>query len=241
MIDLNSDVGESFGSFTGGPDAALMPLLTSANVACGGHAGDPTTMRRTCRLAVEHGVVVGAQVSYPDLVGFGRRFMEIAPDELSDTVLAQIGALDAIARACGTAVAYVKPHGALYNAIVHHERQAVAVASAVAAFDAGLSVLGLPSSAIEVACRDAGLTFVVEGFADRAYTAQGTLVPRGEPGALILDPSSAAAQALRLRGAGVRSICVHSDTPGAVELLGAVRAALIDAGVSVAAFASPRG
>lgn len=240
MIDLNSDVGEAFGVFTGGPDSELMPLLTSANVACGGHAGDPSTMRRTCRLAAQYGVVVGAQVSYPDLLGFGRRFIDIDPSELTDTLLAQIGALAAIARVEGLTVDYLKPHGALYNAVVHHEQQADAVVRAAIEFGTVLPVLGLPGSVIEQACRRHDHPFVVEGFADRAYTAEGTLVPRRVDGALVTDPLRAAAQALRLAESGVRSICVHSDTPGAPSITDAVRRALIAGGHDIVPFTGRR-
>ena len=229
-IDLNSDVGEGFGAWAGGPDELLVPLLTSVNVACGFHAGDPSTMRRTCELALAHDCVIGAQVSYPDLVGFGRRFMEMHPDDLRDAVLYQLGALDGIVGALDGGVSYVKPHGALYNAIVHHEVQAQAVVTAVMEYDATMPVLGLPGSAVEAACHRAGLTFVPEGFADRAYTAEGTLVPRAQPGALLVEPDAAAAQALRLAEAGVQSICVHSDTPGAPDLVVAVVEALGAAG-----------
>ena len=186
-IDLNSDVGEGFGAWPGGPDAALMPLLTSVNVACGFHAGDPSIMRRTCALAVEHGCVIGAQVSYPDIVGFGRRFIDMHPDDLADAVVYQLGALEAFARTAGSAVRYVKPHGALYNAIVTNQAQAAAVARAAHQVDSSLAVMGLPGSAIQRACRTLGLRFVTEGFADRGYTSEGTLVSRSEPGALITD------------------------------------------------------
>jgi UPF0271 protein len=235
-VDLNSDVGEGFGAFPGGPDEALVPLLTSVNVACGSHAGDPSTMRRTCELAVAHDCVIGAQVSYPDLLGFGRRFIDMRPSELTDVVLFQIGALDAFAGVQGTRVRYVKPHGALYNAIVHHERQADAVARAVREYDPGLAMLGLPSSQAQIAAERAGLQFVREGFADRRYTAEGTLVPRTEAGALIIDPADAAAQALELAAGDVESICVHSDTPGADAILAAVRVALLDAGFAIEPF-----
>ena len=240
MIDLNSDVGEGYGAFAGGPDDELFPLLSSANVACGGHAGDPSTMRRTCVLAARHRVTVGAQVSYPDLVGFGRRFVDMTPAELTDTVLAQAGSLEAIARACGSQVGYLKPHGALYNAIVHHEQQARAVVTAAIEFSGSLPVLGLPGSAVERECARRDHPFVPEGFADRAYTPEGTLVPRSADGALILDPVVAAAQALRLVESGVRSVCVHSDTPGAVTLLAAVRSALVGNGIRIVAFAPKR-
>ena len=237
-IDLNSDVGEGFGAWSGGPDELLAPLLTSVNVACGFHAGDPSTIRRTCALAVEHHCVIGAQVSYPDLVGFGRRFMEMQPDELTDAVVYQLGALDGFAGLFGNVVQYVKPHGALYNAIVHHAAQADAVAAAVQQYDSDLPVLGLPGSAIEAACARLGLRFVKEGFADRAYTSEGTLVPRTQHGALLLEPHLAAAQAVRLAEQGVESICIHSDTPGAADLLVAVVEALVAAGWEPRSFVS---
>lgn len=236
VIDLNSDVGEAYGAWPGGPDALLVPHLSSANVACGFHAGDPATIRHTCELAVVHHCVIGAQVSYPDLMGFGRRFIDMHPNDLRDAVLYQIGALDGIATAVGSAVRYVKPHGALYNAIVHHRPQAEAVVEAVLSYHRSLPLLGLPGSAVAEVCRSAGVRFVAEGFADRAYAADGTLVPRTQPGALVTDPSAAAAQALRLAREGVASICVHSDTPGAPELLAAVSTSLASAGWKVGAF-----
>ena len=236
LIDLNSDVGEGYGVWPGGPDAQLMPLLSSVNVACGAHAGDPVTMRRTCELAQQHGCTIGAQVSYPDLLGFGRRFIDMQPADLEATVLYQLGALEAFARVADSAVRYVKPHGALYNAIVTHEMQARAVAAAVRAYDPTMPVLGLPGTAIEQACAQAGVPFVREGFADRRYTAEGTLVPRTQPDALILQPDDAAAQALHLVARRVQSICVHSDTPGAPALLEAVAAALAAAGYTVQPF-----
>lgn len=237
VIDLNSDVGEGFGSWAGGPDEELVPHLTSVNVACGFHAGDPSIIRRTCDLAVRHACAIGAQVSYPDLVGFGRRFIDMQPDELTDAVVYQLGALDAFARIAGTRVRYVKPHGALYNALVHHHAQARAVVEAVVRYDATLPVLGLPGSAVESAAAAAGVRFVAEGFADRAYTAEGTLVPRTQPGALITDPVEAADQALQLARQGVTSLCVHSDTPGAPAILASVARALIAAGYVTQPFA----
>lgn len=235
-IDLNSDVGEGFGVYPGGPDGDLLPLLTSVNVACGYHAGDPSILRRTCALAAANGCVVGAQVSYPDLLGFGRRFVDMQPADLTDAVLHQIGGLDVFATLAGSPVRYVKPHGALYNTVVHHAAQAAAVAAAVAELDRGLAVLGLPGSEIERACAAAGVPFVHEGFADRAYTAEGTLVPRTQPGALLTDPADAARQALALAGRGVASICVHSDTPGAPAIVAAVRAALSADGWTIEPF-----
>jgi UPF0271 protein len=176
-------------------------------------------------------------VSYPDLAGFGRRFIDMAAEALTDAVLYQLSALAGIARVAGGAVRYVKPHGALYNAIVHHEPQAGAVAAAVERFDPGLALLGLPGSAVGSAARAAGLRFVEEGFADRSYTPEGTLVRRGEPGALITEPAAAASGAVGLARRGVASICVHSDTPGAVAIAAAVRAALQAAGFAIAPFA----
>src|SRR5215212_7847206 len=180
-VDLNADLGEGFGVWRLGDDDALLDVVTSANVACGFHAGDPATMRRVCARAASAGVAVGAQVSYRDLAGFGRRFIDVEPAELTDDVLYQLAALDGIARASGSRVAYVKPHGALYNAVVDHEAQAEAVVRAVTAFDDRLPLLGLPGSALLRRAEEAGLRPVGEGFADRGYTAAGTLVPRREP------------------------------------------------------------
>jgi len=249
-VDLNSDLGESFGRWVLGDDDAMLRLVTSANVACGFHAGDATTLRRTCATAARLGVVVGAQVAYRDLAGFGRRFVDVEPGELADDVVYQIGALDGLCRVGGTRVRYVKPHGALYNATVHHTAQARAVVDAVRAYDADLPVLGLPGSELLAAAEAAGLRAVPEFFADRGYTPGGALVPRREPGALLHDPAQVAARVVRLveRGAvtavdgtevAVRaeSVCVHGDTPDAVGLAEAVRRALDGAGTSVAAFA----
>jgi UPF0271 protein len=248
-VDLNADLGEGFGVWRLGDDEALLGVVTSANVACGFHAGDPTTMRRVCAGAAASGVAVGAQVSYRDLAGFGRRFIDVEPAELADDVLYQLAALDGIARAEGTRVRYVKPHGALYNAAVGHEAQAQAVVDAVVAHDPALPVLGMPGSALLRAADAAGLRPVPEGFADRGYTAGGGLVPRREPGALVHDPAEVAARAVRMAVEGtvvavdgstvpaaVASICVHGDTPGAVELARAVRTALEEAGVALTAF-----
>lgn len=238
VVDLNSDVGEGFGAWVGGPDRELMAIITSANIACGFHAGDPSIIRRTCEMAVENDVAIGAHVSYPDLVGFGRRFIDMKPDELADAVIYQLGALDGCARTAGSAISYVKPHGALYNTIVRHEAQAYAVAGAIRVFDATLPLLGLPgtNSAIEHAAAENGLKFCFEGFADRGYTAEGTLIPRGQPGALLTDPDSAANQAIDLANRGIASICLHSDTPGAAELAPAVAAGLISEGYQLRAF-----
>lgn len=250
-VDLNADLGEGFGVWRLGDDDALLGVVTSANVACGFHAGDPTTMRRVCAGAAAAGVAVGAQVSYRDLAGFGRRFIDVAPAELADDVLYQLAALDGVARASGGRVRYVKPHGALYNAVVAHEEQARAVVDAVVAHDPALPVLGLPGSALLRAAEAAGLRTVTEGFADRGYTPDGRLVPRRDPGALVQDPAAVAERAVRMAVEGtvvavdgstvpapVESICVHGDTPGAVELARAVRAALEGAGVALAPFAA---
>lgn len=248
-IDLNADVGEGFGIWTLGDDAALLDVVTSANVACGFHGGDPQVMRRTCSFAVERGVRIGAHVSYPDLVGFGRRPMRVDSEELLADVIYQLGALDAFARLAGDRVRYVKPHGALYNALVTDVEQAEAVAAAVAAVDATLPILGLPGSAIHAAARRAGLPTAAEAFADRAYTHRGTLVPRSEPGAVLHDPTDIAERCVRLADIGALvaidgtelavaadSICVHGDTPGAVEIARGVRAALATAGIAVRPF-----
>ncbi|TDP97385.1 LamB/YcsF family protein [Labedaea rhizosphaerae] len=249
MIDLNSDLGEGFGVWRLGDDDALLDVVTSANVACGFHAGDASTMRAVCAAAAERGVAIGAQVSYRDLAGFGRRFIDVDPVQLADEVLYQIGALQAFARAAGTDVVYVKPHGALYNAAVHHERQAGAVVDGVRAFGA-LPVLGLPGSALLRAAERAGLPAVPEAFADRGYTPEGTLVPRGAEGALLTDTAAVVERATRLARDGeivavdgtvlrsrARSLCLHGDTPGAVGHARAVRAALDGAGVPIVAFA----
>ena len=249
-FDLNSDLGESFGRWVLGDDEAMLGLVTSANVACGFHAGDPRTLRRTCALAAEAGVVVGAQVGYRDLAGFGRRFVDVAPDELADDVVYQIGALDGLCRVAGTAVRYVKPHGALYNAIVHHEEQAAAVVAAVREYSADLPVLGLPGSAFLRAAEKAGLRTVREFFVDRSYTPEGTLVSRRAEGAVLHDPSEVTKRVLRLVSDGVvmavdgsdvvvtaESACVHGDSPGAVEMARAVRAGLEQAGIALRAFA----
>jgi UPF0271 protein len=252
-MDLNADLGEGFGVWRLGDDEALLAVLTSANVACGFHAGDPSTMRRVCALAAASGVTIGAQVGYRDLAGFGRRRIDYDPDELRDDVLYQIAALDGFARLAGTRVRYVKPHGALYNTAVSDEGQAGAVVSAVQAYDPALSVLGLPGSALLRKASTAGLRCVREGFADRGYLPSGALVPRGQPGALVTDPALVAQRAVRMAVRGtvlavdgseiacsVESLCVHGDTPGAVELARAVREALGGAGVPVAAFGTDR-
>ncbi|MFF4348579.1 LamB/YcsF family protein [Streptomyces sp. NPDC001530] len=249
-IDLNADLGEGFGRWRLTDDEQLLSVVTSANVACGFHAGDAATMRRVCELAAERGVRIGAQVSYRDLAGFGRRAMDVPPDELAAEVAYQIGALEVFARAAGTRVSYVKPHGALYNRVVHDEEQAAAVVDGVLLADATLPVLGLPSSRILKLAERAGLPTATEAFADRAYTEEGTLVPRTQDGAVITDTDTVVERSVGLARFGVvtshsgeripvraRSLCLHGDTPGAVELARRVRARLESAGVQVEAFA----
>lgn len=249
MIDLNSDLGESFGAWTLGDDAAMLDLVTSANVAGGFHAGDPATLLRTCRDATERSVRIGAQVGYRDLAGFGRRFIDVAAADLTADVIYQIGALDALARSTGSGVTYVKPHGALYNAIVHHRDQARAVVEAVRAVDPSLPVLGLPGSAFLDEAEKAGLRVVTEAFADRAYTPEGTLVPRTEAGAVVHDPDTVAARVLQLVTTGTidaidgtriamraETICVHGDTPSAVEMAATIRKLLDDEKIHVKPF-----
>jgi UPF0271 protein len=248
-IDLNADLGEGFGRWSLGDDEALLDIVTSANVACGFHAGDPATMHRICRAAVSRDVAIGAQVGYRDLAGFGRRRIEYDLDELRDDILYQIGALEAFCRVAGGKVSYVKPHGALYNTAAVDEGQASAVVAAVRAYDETLPVLCQPGSVLARLAGAAGLTVVGEGFADRGYRADGTLVPRSAPGALIQDPEAVAARAVRMAVEGVvdtadgdmipcpvESICLHGDTPGAVRLAGSVRAGLLGAELAVAPF-----
>lgn len=222
FVDLNADVGEEVGP---GVDEGLMAAVTSANVACGFHAGSPATMREACALAVAHGVSVGAQVSYHDREGFGRRRLEVAPAVLARQVEAQVGLLAEIAKAEGTAVRYVRPHGALYNRIVDDEEQA----AAVLAGSGELAVLGLPDSAVLRLAERAGRVVRTEAFPDRAYTADGRLVPRSDPSAVLTDAALIAARAVDL-AARVDSLCVHGDNPGAVEHARAVRRALEAAG-----------
>ncbi|NEB11188.1 LamB/YcsF family protein, partial [Streptomyces coelicoflavus] len=193
-IDLNADLGEGFGRWRLTDDEGLLSVVTSANVACGFHAGDPATMRRVCALAAERGVTIGAQVSYRDLAGFGRRTMDVPPAELAAEVAYQIGALEVFARAAGTRVAYVKPHGALYNRVVRDEEQAAAVVDGVLLAGGALPVLGLPGSRVLERAVRAGLPVVPEAFADRAYTDEGTLVPRVQEGALVTDPDAVVAR-----------------------------------------------
>ncbi|MCQ4124932.1 LamB/YcsF family protein [Rhodococcus erythropolis] len=248
-VDLNSDLGEGFGAWTLGDDDAMLELVTSANIACGFHAGDPTTLLATCESAATRGVRIGAQVGYRDLAGFGRRFIDMSPKDLTADVIYQIGALDGLARVAGSRVTYVKPHGALYNAIVHHRRQARAVVAAVVAYDSSLPVLGLPGSVFLEEAREAGLDVVAEAFADRAYTAEGTLVPRTESGAVLNDPALVAERVRRMVVDGeldavdgstlkitAESVCVHGDSPAAVDMAAAIRALLESSDVEITPF-----
>lgn len=248
-MDLNADLGESFGAYTIGDDEALLDVVTSASIACGFHAGDPVVMTRTVRAALARGVAIGAHVGYRDLHGFGRRAMRLEPDELTADVVYQIGALDGIARSLGGRVRYVKAHGALYNAAVVDVEVATALVEGVRAFDAELPVLSLPGSAVAAACAAVGVPSLVECFADRAYTPEGTLVPRSVPGAVIHDVEEVVARAVAMATSGVvkaidgsqvavraDSMCVHGDTPGASSLARSVRAALDTAGVAVRSF-----
>jgi 5-oxoprolinase (ATP-hydrolysing) subunit A len=250
VVDLNSDLGEGFGIWQLGDDEALLDIVTSANVACGFHAGDPNILRRVCEVAVSRGVAIGAQVSYRDLAGFGRRSIDMDAASLTNDVIYQIGALDGFARIAGSRVRYVKPHGALYNRAVHDEHQAAAVVAAVVAYDPALPLLGLPGSALLRHGEQAGLRTVTEAFADRGYTAQATLVPRSQPGALLDDSATVAERMVQMLLTGrlksvdglevavsARSICVHGDSPGAVAMAVAVREALAEAGVEIRSFA----
>jgi UPF0271 protein len=250
VVDLNADLGESYGAWRLGDDEALLATVTSANVACGFHAGDPLTIRRACAGAVSRGVAIGAQVSYHDLAGFGRREMSVPPAELEAEVLYQLAAVDGIARAEGGRVSYVKPHGALYNRAARDPEQAAAIIAAVRSYDPRLPILTLPGSAAAAAAAQAGLPVVAEAFADRGYNDDATLVPRGRPGAVLTDSDLIAARVTTLvtRGTLVsaggrelrisaRSVCVHGDTPGAAQLARAVRSALEQAGVTLARFA----
>lgn len=250
LMDLNADLGEGFGRWTLTEDEALLTCVTSANVACGFHAGDASVMRRVCDTAAARGVRIGAQVSYRDLAGFGRRAMDVPSAELTAEIAYQIGALRVFAEAAGSTVSYVKPHGALYNRTVRDDEQAAAVIEGVLLAGGRPSVLGLPGSRLLAQAEAAGLTAVEEAFADRAYTPQGTLVPRGEQGAVLHDADDVVRRSVGMAveravtaadgsriPVGARSLCVHGDTPGAAALARRIRAALEDAGVSVQAFA----
>ena len=245
-IDINCDMGESFGPWKMGADEDVMPHITSANVACGAHAGDPRVMRRTVRAAKHHGVSVGAHPGFADLQGFGRREMQVDPAEVEDTLIAQVGALAAIARAESVSLRHVKAHGALYNMAARDRRLADAIAAAIKAFDSSLVMFGLPASNLIEAGVAAGLRVAAEGFADRAYEPDGSLTPRSRPGAVIHDPAVVVDRAVRMVRDGivltpagqeiplrVDTLCVHGDTPGAAELVKRIRAGLQAAGIQV--------
>lgn len=236
QIDLNCDMGEGFGRYDIGNDAEVMPLITSANVACGFHASDPGTMHRTLRLAKEYDVAVGAHPSFPDRVGFGRREMSASPAEIQDDVMYQLGALLAFCKAEGVPLRHVKPHGALYNLAARKIEVATAIAAAVRAVDPSLVLVGLCGSEMAMAAGEAGLKFAAEAFADRGYGKDGRLVSRREPGAVLDDPGAVAERVVRMVRDGEvtavdgtdlsidpKTVCVHGDTPGVVALLRAIR------------------
>lgn len=252
-VDLNADVGESSGTPSGGQDPMLMPHITSANVACGFHAGDPGVMRATVALAREHGVAVGAHPGFPDLEGFGRRELHVSPRDVEDFVVYQVGALAAIAAAQGVRLQHVKPHGALFNMAVRDIALADAIARATATIDRSMILFGLPGSEIVAAGQRAGLRTACEAFADRAYQPDGTLVSRQQSGAVIDDPDTVVRRVVRMVreqtvdaidgtrvALTVETICVHGDTPGAADLAARIRSALTKAGVEVRAIGQPQ-
>ncbi|MEV6126456.1 5-oxoprolinase subunit PxpA [Streptomyces violaceusniger] len=250
-LALNTDVGEGFGVWGPADEGELLDQVTAANVACGFHAGDPDILRRTCEASTARGVAIGAQVSYRDLAGFGRRFIDVPPATLVNELLYQMGALEVFARLAGGRVGYVKAHGALYNAAARHTGHAAAIVEAVALYDRGLPLLCQPGTAVWERAVEAGVRPLAEGFIDRGYTDDGLLVPRSAPGALITDPAEAAERALRMAESGtvvsvtgtvvriapdngeLAALCVHSDTPGAAGLAAAVRETLASGRIAV--------
>jgi lactam utilization protein B len=251
VIDLNADLGESYGIWRLGDDEALLDVVTSANVACGFHGGDPRVMAATVRAAVERRVAIGAHISYPDLVGFGRRAMEVSPAEMAADAVYQLGALDGVARVAGGRVAYVKPHGALYHRVASDRDHARALLEAMRAYDPGLILLTLPGSSAAQVAGELGMVVVGEAFADRGYLPGGELVPRRQPGALVHEKEAVVERALRLAREGTvvavdgsvvkvaaGSLCLHGDTPGAAALARAVREGLEEAGVALRPFSS---
>ncbi|SDE49083.1 UPF0271 protein [Paracoccus isoporae] len=253
-MDLNSDMGESFAAWKMGDDAAMLDLVSSANIACGFHAGDPAGMLATLRLAAERGVAVGAHPGYRDLAGFGRRAMDVSPVDLTADVIYQIGALDALARSAGTRVSYIKPHGSLYNSIAQGGAQAEAVIAAICAYDPALPLMGLAGSRVLAQARAAGLSVIAEAFADRGYRADGQLLSRREPGAVLHDPEAVAQRMVRLVREGViraadgrdvaieaDSICVHGDSPGAVAMARRIRALFDAEGIALSPAAGTIG
>ena len=251
-VDLNCDMGESFGNFTVGDDAAILPYVSSANVACGFHGGDPSVMRATVCAAAAHRVAIGAHPGLPDLAGFGRREMAVSPQEVYDMVTYQVGALLGVARAAGVGIRHVKPHGALYNMAAARKELADAIALAVRDLDSTLILMGLSGSALIEAGRAQGLLTASEVFADRNYQSNGTLVPRSQPDAIITDVDVAVARAIRMvqlqrviasDGTDIRvstdSICIHGDEPHAQLFAQRIRSALTAAGISVLALGTP--
>ncbi|HEX7348799.1 MAG TPA: 5-oxoprolinase subunit PxpA [Rhodanobacteraceae bacterium] len=252
QLDLNADLGEGFGPWPMGDDAGVMPWITSANIACGFHAGDPTLMRATIKLCVEHGVAIGAHPALPDLQGFGRRELHITANEAYAQTLYQIGALHAFARAAGTHLHHVKPHGALYNMAARDRALADAIAAAVHDFNPTLFLVGLAGSALVAAGQSAGLPVQREGFCDRRYRADGSLTPRREAGAVIEEIDAAAAQAVSIATRGIvltadgasvtvaaDTLCIHGDRPNAATFAARIHAALCGAGVRIVASARP--
>ncbi|MDP9836423.1 UPF0271 protein [Neorhizobium huautlense] len=248
-IDINSDLGESFGPWKMGDDSAMLDIVSSANVACGFHAGDPAGILKTVKAAAERGVSIGAHVGYRDLAGFGRRNMDPTSEELIGDVIYQIGALQGLAKAAGTRVTYVKPHGALYNTIAIDARQAKDVIDAILAVDPSLVLMALAGSQLVEQARAAGLTVVAEAFADRAYTPEGNLVSRREKGSVLHDPDLIAERMVRmvkegvieaidgtLTGVDAQSICVHGDSPGAVAMARRLREAFEQSGLAIRSF-----
>ena len=249
-IDLNSDLGESFGAWSMGDDSAMLSIVSSANIACGFHAGDPSGIFKTVKAAAENNVSIGAHVSYPDRVGFGRRDMDVTYDELVADVIYQIGALKGIAAAAGTTVRYVKPHGALYNRIANDAKQGQAVIDAIKAIDSSLVLMGLANAPILELAQKSGLATVAEAFADRAYTPQGQLVSRREARAVLHDTDEIARRMVQLATQGTlqaidgsvikiaaQSICVHGDSPGAVAIAREIAAQFKASGIAVEPFA----
>lgn len=246
MIDLNSDIGESFGAYKMGDDVAVMKSITSANVACGFHAGDPLVLKKTIELCAKMGVAVGAHPGYPDLVGFGRRNMACTPDEVYSDVLYQIGAIQAFCAANGMELQHVKPHGAMYNQAAKSAELADAIVQAVKDAGGNLILMGLANSEFERAAKDKGVLYAAEAFADRAYMPDGSLVPRSKPGSVIHDAAAAAKRVVRMATEGTveaidgtivkfrpQSVCMHGDTAEAVEMAAAVKKALEEAGVAI--------
>lgn len=250
MVDLNCDLGESFGRYSLGEDESMMQLVSSANIACGFHAGDPDVMAHTVNLAKHYQVTVGAHPGYPDLQGFGRRHMGLSPQEIAYIIAYQIGALEAFVRIADLELVHIKPHGALYNLAAQDLAVANAIAQAVLAYDPGLILVGLAGSELTRAGKAAGLQIANEGFPDRAYLPDGQLMPRSQEGAVISAPEAVAENALRLVKEGILigeehvhidTLCLHGDNPQAVENARAVRSALEDEGIEIRSLESLSG